>query len=129
MYEPLPGKIFIVTFHLGFRINPKVSLYLRQVVEDLVAQHRLDLVSTYPSLRSFGIPGDFRFIMLHRIYTPDAACRKMESFLLKAHERLRKLAFSDRDAFGLDTSLLDTETVPLILARPSGSRRIMPADT
>ncbi len=124
----VPGKIFVVKFNLGFRINPRVSVYLRQVVEDLVSKGELDLISTYPSLRSFQIPGDFRFVMLHRIFTPTDERRRSENFLLRAHDNLRKLAISDRDAFGLDTSLLDTETVPLILSGRSPAKRIKPVE-
>ena len=103
-------------------------MYLRQVVEDLVSKGELDLISTYPSLRSFQIPGDFRFVMLHRIFTPTDERRRSENFLLRAHDNLRKLAISDRDAFGLDTSLLDTETVPLILSGRSPAKRIKPVE-
>mgnify|MGYP000763070300 CR=1 FL=1 len=120
------GRIFVVTFRIGYRINPRVSVYLRQVVEDLVAKGELDLASSYPSLRAYGIPGDFRFIMLHRIFTSQGECGKKETLLLRAHDRLRRLALSDRDALGLDTSLLDTETVPLILTGNRTGRRVRP---
>ncbi len=35
---------------IGFRVAPRVSVYLRQVVEDLVAAGEVDLTSSYPSL-------------------------------------------------------------------------------
>lgn len=63
----VPETIYVVTMHLGFRVAPRISVYLRQIVEDLVVSGDLDLRSGYPSLRREGIPGDFRFIILHRI--------------------------------------------------------------
>lgn len=47
----VPDTLYSVTMRIGFRIEPRVSLYLRQVVEDLVASKKVDLRSTYPSLR------------------------------------------------------------------------------
>lgn len=47
----VPDTLYSVTMHIGFRIEPRVSLYLRQVVEDLVDSKKVDLTSTYPSLR------------------------------------------------------------------------------
>ena len=40
-----PQTIYAVTMRLGFRVEARVSLYLRHIVEDLVASGRLDLRS------------------------------------------------------------------------------------
>lgn len=122
-----PGAIFLVTMHLGFRVEPRLSVYLRQVVEDLVAAGRVDLTSTYPSLRRAGIPGDFRFIILHRIFSPSSNCRRRERLLLRLHEVFKRLGISDQSALGLDTSVVTLESVPLILNTAPG-RRIVPRD-
>lgn len=112
----VPETIYSVTMRLGFRVERKVSVYLRQIIEDLVADGKLDLRSGYPSLRSRGIPGDFRFIILHRIFSVASTCRPHQAFLLKMHESLRRLGINDRDAMGLDTSSVTLETVPLIIS-------------
>lgn len=119
----VPGTVFFVTLRLGFRVEPKVSVYLRQIVEDMVAAGELDLTSTYPSLRSQGIPGDFRFIILNRIFSLTSNCNRREAFLLRLHDLLRHIGISDREAMGLDTSGVTLETVPLIISA-SPSRRI-----
>ncbi len=115
-------SIYAVTLRLGFRVAPRVSVYLRQIVEDLVATGRLDLRSGYESLRRRGIPGDFRFIILHRIFSPSSMCGKGEARLMRAHSWLRRLGISDRDALGLDTSIVAAETVPLIINTSPGRR-------
>jgi len=119
-----PETIYAVTMRLGFRVEPKVSVYLRQIVEDLVASRRLDLTSAYPSLRREGIPGDFRFIMLHRIFSASSACSKREAMMMRLHSALRHIGISDQSALGLDTSVVTLETVPLIL-NTSTQRRIV----
>ncbi|MDE5663006.1 MAG: KUP/HAK/KT family potassium transporter [Muribaculaceae bacterium] len=117
-----PGKIFMVTMHVGYRVDPRVSLYLRQVVEDLVEQGALDLRSGYPSLRAAGVPGDFRFVLLRRVFSLSSNCRKRERFLMRSHDRLHRLGRSDSDAYGLDTSLVTFEAAPLILNTAPGRR-------
>lgn len=68
--ELIPGCLFSVGLKLGFRIDPKINVYLRQVINDLVKEGRVDLTSTYPSLRQEGIPGDFHFTVIHRVFSP-----------------------------------------------------------
>lgn len=119
----VPDTIYIVTMHIGFRVDTKVSVYLRQVIEDLVAARSLDLTSTYPSLKKENIPGDFRFIILRRLFSPASNCSPGTAWLMRVHDILRHIGISYRSAFGLDTSVVTTETVPLIINTTS-SRRI-----
>lgn len=114
--EMLPQKIFAVTFHIGYRVNPQINVFLRQLVEDLVEARRLDLTSSYPSLKANNIPGDFRFVILRRIFSNSSNCTASESFLLKTHDRLRWMSLPEIAAYGLDTSMVTLETVPLILS-------------
>lgn len=123
-----PHAIYFVTLYLGFRIEPKISVYLRQIVEDLVASGDLDLTSSYPSLHKRGIPGDFRFIILHRLFSPSSNCTQGESMLMRLHEALRRIGVSYSTSLGLDTSIVTLETVPLIINTSPG-RRIVPCDT
>lgn len=118
----VPETIYVVTMHLGFRVAPRISVYLRQIVEDLVASGDLDLRSGYPSLRREGIPGDFRFIILHRIFSPTSICGSTTALLMRLHDILRHIGVSDTSAYGLDTSVVTAETVPLIINTSSGRR-------
>lgn len=110
-----PDAIYMVSMRLGFRVEAKVSVYLRQVVEDLTGTGEINLTSTYPSLQARGIPGDFRFVALHRAYSVSSNCRGRTAFLLRMYERLRGLGIGDRTVYGLDTSTFVCETVPLII--------------
>ena len=121
------GRIWCVGLNIGFRVQPKITVYLRQIVEDLVAAGRIDLVSTYPSLRRHGIPGDFRFSIIHRIFSPSSNCAKGERTVMRLFERLRHLAVSPERAMGLDTSTTTVENVPLIIPGPP-TTRIQPQD-
>ena len=121
----IPNTLYNVTMHIGFRIEPRVSLYLRQVVEDLVSSKKVDLTSAYPSLRKNGIPGDFRFIIIHRVYYPENSVNRQQNLLMNLYSLISKIGIDDPKALGLDTSMVVVERVPLIINhRINNIRRI-----
>lgn len=122
----IKDTLFSVNMHIGFRIEPRVSVYLRQVVEDLVAENELELTSSYPSLRKNGIPGDFCFIIIHQIYYPEDSRNNRQNLLMSLYALIRKIGIEESKALGLDTSIVLVERVPLIVAnRAHNARRII----
>lgn len=122
----IPNTLYNITMHIGFRIEPRVSLYLRQVVEDLVANKKVDLTSNYPSLRKNGISGDFRFIIIHRVYYPENSVNRQENLLMNFYALISKIGIDEPKALGLDTSMVMVERVPLIIDhRMDNIRRIV----
>lgn len=124
--EVVAGTLFDVRMRLGFRVEPRVTVYLRQVVEDLVAEGRFDLTSSYPSLRRRGIPGDFHFIVIRRVFSPSSNCPPSTARLMNIHDLLRRIGVSPEKAYGLDTSVVSVEVVPLVINTSPG-RRVTPA--
>ena len=111
----IPDTLYSVTMRIGFRIEPRVSLYLRQVVEDLVASRKVDITSTYTSLRKNNIPGDFRFIIIHRVYYPESSDNRQQNLLMSIYALISKIGIDEPKALGLDTSMVVVERVPLII--------------
>jgi len=99
---------------------------LRQVVEDLVASKKVDLTSNYPSLRKNGISGDFRFIIIHRVYYPENSVNRQQNLLMNFYALISKIGIDEPKALGLDTSMVMVERVPLIIDhRMDNIRRIV----
>lgn len=116
----IPGVLYRIDLHLGFRVNSQLSVYFRQIVEDMQRQGLVDITSTYRSLSRHGIPGNFRFVMIHHLFSPDSSCRPSAKILMRLHTLLRRMAVSKESALGLDTSNVTVENVPLIInTRPS----------
>lgn len=122
----IPETLFRVNLKIGFRIRPQLSVYLRQIVEDRVRAGKLDLVSTYPSLRRHGVPGDFHFVIIHRIFSPESTCSWKDRTVMRLRDIVRHLGIPDTVAFGLDTSYVTVENVPLIITTHH-PRRIRPS--
>ena len=63
-YELIPGTLYRINLHLGFRVQPYVNLYLRQVIEDQVEKGSFALESGYDSLRRHHVAGNFIFVCI-----------------------------------------------------------------
>lgn len=117
-YEVLiPETLISIDLYLGYKIDPKVSVYLRQIIEDMVENGELDLTSRYPSLKKRNIPGDFKFIIIHRLFSPSSNCSPFEKFVMQLYGILSRMGISTEKALGLDTSNVTVENVPLIINR------------
>lgn len=75
----------------------------------------IDPNSRYPSLAKHHIRGDFRFVVIDRVLNPDVELPAAEELLMTGYNMLKKLSLSDEKAFGLDTSTVVVETVPLVV--------------
>jgi len=71
------------------------------------------LVSNYHSLQKHGISGDFKFIIIDRVPTIDIELTSFERFIMNSYDLLKKFSISSVKAYGLDTSNVTIEQVPL----------------
>ncbi len=117
--------IYCISIYLGYRVQPKLTVYLRQIVEDLTAAGRLDLVSGYSSLARHGVPGEFRFVVIHRLFSRSSECTSTQRFVMNQHAIIDRHTMGDIRAFGLDVCNLTVENAPLIL-NTTTPRRIVP---
>lgn len=109
------GKIIRVDFRLGFRIQPRVNVLFRKVVEDMVARHELNIISAYPSLKQFKVVSDFKFVILEKFLSYNNLFSVSESFILNSYFSIKKLALSEAKTFGLDTSETHVEKIPMVV--------------
>ena len=121
----IPDTLISIDLYLGYRVDPKVSVYLRQIIEDIVDKKQINLVSNYPALKKRNIPGDFKFIIIHRQFSPSSNCSAYERFVMQLYGILSKIGLSTEKALGLDTSNISVENVPLIINHGQ-DRRISP---
>jgi len=111
----VPGVLFRVNLRIGFKIQPMINIYFRQIVDELVANKEFDLRSNYPSLRKHDIAADFKFILIHRIFTLNQITKFGEKVLLSIYNIVKYLGISDIKAYNLETSSVLVESVPLIV--------------
>ncbi len=122
VHHLIPGVLIKVEFRLGFKIERKINLYFREVLEDLVKSGEISMVSRYESLKRHSIPADFLFINLDRIMTHDYKLPAKKAFIMRLHNAIRGLSLNDVRALQLDTSTVIEEKVPIIIAQSLNKR-------
>ena len=115
VYEIINDKVIRINFKLGFRIEPRINILFRQVVEDLVTKKEVDISSRYYSLSKNNVIGDFRFIVIEKYISNENVFNIYQRLILGSYSFLKLFALNEGKAFGLDTSLVTIEKVPLIL--------------
>jgi KUP system potassium uptake protein len=116
VHHLVPGKVIRIEFKLGFRIEQKINLLFRKVVEELVKNGEVDITSQYDSLHKHRIIGDFRFVVLEKKLSTENSLSLYEKFLMQYYFVLKKLSLSEEKGFGLDLSFVTVESVPLVLS-------------
>ncbi len=108
-------KIIRVEFRLGFRIQPRINVLFRKVVQDMVANKELDITSKYESLSQYNLAADFRFVLLEKFLSYENEFSLKEGFILRSYFAIKHYALSDAQAYGLDTSETRIEKIPLVV--------------
>ncbi len=109
----IPGTLIKVDFKIGFKVQPRINLFFRQVLEELSRNNEVDLVSHYPSLRKYGVNADFRFIVIDRIQNYDFDFPPREQLIMDLYSLCKRFGISEVRSLGLDTSNVTEERVPL----------------
>lgn len=112
----IPNDIIRVDFRLGFRMEPRINLMFRKVVEDLVANKEVNIISRYESLASSNTVGDFQFMVMEKYLSQDNELPFMERVIMKLHFWLKEYSLSEERGFGLDVANVTVEKFPLIVA-------------
>lgn len=117
VHHIIPGVLIKVEFRLGFKIERKINLYFREVIEDMVKNGEISMVSQYESLKAHAIPADFLFVNLDRILTSDYKLPPLKIFIMGLHNFVRRLGITDVKALGLDSSNVIEEKVPILIGQ------------
>jgi KUP system potassium uptake protein len=112
----IPNDIIRVEFRLGFRIEPKINLMFRKVVEDLVNNKEVNITSRYESLERNNVVGDFQIIVMEKYLSQDNELPFFERVIMKLYFWLKEISLSEERGFGLDPSNVTIEKFPLIVS-------------
>lgn len=112
----IPNDIIRIEFRLGFRVQPRINLLFRKVVEDLVKNNEVNVISRYESLEKANVVGDFQFVVMEKYLSQDNELPIWERLIMKLHFWLKDLSLSEERGFGLDPSNVVVEKFPLIVA-------------
>lgn len=114
--ELLKDDLIRIDFRLGFRVEPRINLMFRKVVQDMVKNGEVDITSRYESLNKNNVVGDFKFVVIEKFLSNENELPFMERLILNIYFMLKELSLPEEKAFGLDTSSVVVEKFPMIVA-------------
>lgn len=120
--------IYRIRLNLGFKRSPRVNVYLRQIVQDLQAEGVLPVQEKKYSIYGPSTVGTFKFCVIHKAVTAKTELSTLDELVLNAKYAIRKVAGSKVKWYGLDTSSLINEYVPLITGGSGDGARIRQRD-
>ncbi|MEO0038953.1 MAG: hypothetical protein RIQ59_2164 [Bacteroidota bacterium] len=112
--ELLDDKVIKVILNVGFRIQPKVELYFKKIVQELVERKELNLHIRPDGSTKYNNEPDFKFVIIEKFISVENEFAFKEGWLLNTYFWLKKLSLSDEKAFGLDKSDVKIEEYPMV---------------
>lgn len=112
----IPNEIIRIEFRLGFRIEHRIQLMFRKVVEEMVQNREVNVVSRYESLSRNNVMGDFRFIVMEKFLSRGNVLPMWERLFMRGYFILKRLSLSEERGFGLDPSDVTLEKYPIIVS-------------
>jgi KUP system potassium uptake protein len=110
------NDIYHLTFNLGFRVEPRVDLFFKTVVQELIESREMMIESTPDLKYTQNKAGDYKFIIGDSYLSYDNKLPAWKNMLLKIYYSLKGIAVKEEENFGLDASNVMVEKYPLVVS-------------
>ncbi len=112
----IPNEVIRIEFRLGFRMEPRINLMFKKVVEDMVVNKEVNILSRYESLQRNNVLGDFQFIVMEKFLSQDNDLPFFEKLVIKVQLWIKAKSLNEERGFGLEQSNVVVEKFPLIVS-------------
>ncbi|PWV49701.1 KUP/HAK/KT family potassium transporter [Chitinophaga sp. S165] len=109
------NDVYFIEFNLGFRINPRIDYYFRQVVNDLVATKEVDVSERCEESYQDNRIGDYKFLLTDSFLSFENAMPFWKNLLMKSYFTLKYMSVKESVNFGLDMSNVSVEKYPVVI--------------
>lgn len=107
--------VFRIRLNLGFKRSQRINRYLRQIVQDMQARGEWPDQDKKYSIYGKSNVGTFKFCFIQKTVNTKTELSDLDELILNLKYSIRKIAGSRVRWYGLDTSSLIIESVPLII--------------
>jgi KUP system potassium uptake protein len=109
------NDIYFLTFNLGFREDPRIDLYFRQAVREMIDNNEVDVTHRREYDYQKSAIGDFKLVIRESFLSFDNKMPFWKNFIMKSFYNLKYLSVKEQVNFGLDRSNLIIEKYPLVV--------------
>ncbi|MCS7037812.1 MAG: KUP/HAK/KT family potassium transporter [Saprospiraceae bacterium] len=115
-----PDEAYKVIFRLGFRVEQRMNLFLRKVVEDLIESGELTVQARYHFSPTDLPTGDFKFVIIQEFLSHENDLPVLEQITMGIYLGVKSVTASPQNWFGLDSDSVVIEKAPLVLRPVKG---------
>lgn len=114
--EIVKNDIYRITFYLGFKVEEKISQFLKQVVEDMVKRGEItNIDNRYHLVDDEKLSGDFKFLILEEELSTENDLGFWDRLAIQINLWFKSFTASPEKWFNIDKNLLVVEKVPLVI--------------
>lgn len=113
------NRIFVIDFKLGFKISQSINILLAEVIQSFIESKEVHFKTKDYMLVSGDMKGigNFKFIIIEEVLTTDNKFATWDKFVLSAHLLIEKFTAAPESWYGIDTSLVEFEKVPMFIEK------------
>jgi KUP system potassium uptake protein len=108
--------VYFVEFNLGFRIEPRIDYYFRQIADELVKSGEVDLSTRHEQHYQDSKIGDYKFLVMESFLSYENDMPFWKNILMKSYFNLKYLGVKESINFGLDPSNITVEKYPVVVS-------------
>lgn len=114
VHEIDKNDFYFVELELGFRVEPRLDIYFRQVVSDLIKSGEID---SFTDRRYFDRTAidDCKFVITESYLSIENDMPYWKNLLMRLYYILKKITVKDTVNYGLDPANVVTEQYPVII--------------
>ncbi len=109
------NDVYKITFRLGFRVDLRINMMFKKVIDEMSKNKEVDITSRYASLREQNINGDFKFVVIEKFLSYENEFPPNDQFIMDTYFTIKGYTASEAQWFGLDSSSVIVEKVPMVL--------------
>ena len=111
------NRILSIDFKLGFRLSQSINTLLGEVIQELVNSGEIsykpkDYMITSGKRTAIG---NFKFVLVEEVLSSESNFTSWDRFILSSKFLIKKLTVSPEKWYGIDTSVVEIEKVPIIV--------------
>ncbi len=113
--ELVHEKVIRVDFKLGFRVQPRINLLFKRVMQEMYQQSELSIENEYESLDKNTFHADITYVIIETFLSVENEFSLKDGFIMDSYFSIKNFSQSDQKAFGLDSASTVLEYVPLVI--------------
>jgi KUP system potassium uptake protein len=106
--------VYKVNFFLGFRVQQRMNVFMKRVVEEMLENGEVSVHSRYHTQSGYPT-GDFRFVLMKEFLSNENELPWAEQIIMEIYLGAKALVSAPKNWFGLDSDSVEEETAPLVL--------------